>query len=97
MGSSRVSFKISSHTSKGVIEYIHSDVWDPESVSSHSNAQYFDDYSRKVWIYFMKHKSDVFGIFKKWKVQVENQISKKIKYFRIDNGLEYRVIEIKNS
>ena len=38
----------------------------------------------------MKHKSDVFGIFKKWKAQVENQIGRKIKYLRTDNGLEYR-------
>ena len=38
----------------------------------------------------MKHKFDVFGIFKKWKAQVENQTGKKIKYFRINNGLEYR-------
>ena len=67
----RVSFKTDSHTSKGVLDYIYSDVWGPVSVFSHSDAQYFvsfiDDYSRKVWIYFMKHKSDVFGIFKKWK------------------------------
>ena len=38
----------------------------------------------------MKHKSDVFGIFKKWKAQVENQTSRKIKYRRTDNELEYR-------
>ena len=38
----------------------------------------------------MKHKFDLFGIFKKWKVQVENQIGRKIKYIRIDNGLENR-------
>ena len=38
----------------------------------------------------MKHKSDVYGIFKKWKAQVKNQTSKKIKYLRTDNGLEYR-------
>ena len=38
----------------------------------------------------MKHKSDVFGIFKKWKAQVENQTGRKIKYLRTDNGLEYR-------
>ena len=65
----RFSFKTGSPTSKGVLDYIYSDVWDPVSVSSHSGAQYFvsfiDDYSRKVWIYFMKYKSDVFGIFKK--------------------------------
>ena len=90
----RVSFKTSSHPSKGVFDYIHSDVWGPVSVSSYSDAQYFvsfiDDYSRKVWIYFMKHKSDVFDIFKKWKAQVENQTSRKIKYLRTDNRLEYR-------
>ena len=48
----RVSFKIGSHTSKGVFHYIHSDVWGPVSVPSHSDAQYFvsfiDDYSKKV-------------------------------------------------
>ena len=48
----RVSFKTGSHTSKGVLDYIHSDVWGPVSVSSHSGAQYFvsfiDDYFRKV-------------------------------------------------
>ena len=48
----RVSFKIGSHTSKGVFHYIYSDVWGPVSVPSHSDAQYFvsfiDDYSKKV-------------------------------------------------
>ena len=38
----------------------------------------------------MKYKSNVFGIFKKWKAQVENQTGRKIKYLRTDNGLEYR-------
>ena len=38
----------------------------------------------------MKHKSDVFGIFKKWKAQVKNQTGRKIKYLKSDNGLEYR-------
>ena len=76
----RVNFKTGSHTSKGFLDYIHLDVWGPISIFSHSDAQYFvsfiDDYSRKVWIYFMKHKSDVFDIFKKWKAKVENQIGR---------------------
>ena len=38
----------------------------------------------------MKYKSDVFGIFKNWKTQVENQAGRKIKYLRTDNRLEYR-------
>ena len=38
----------------------------------------------------MKHKSDMFNIFKKWKARVEKQTGKKIKYLRTNNGLEYR-------
>ena len=38
----------------------------------------------------MKHKSDMFNIFKKWKAWVEKQTGKKIKYLRTNNGLEYR-------
>ena len=48
----RISFKIDSHTSKGVLDYIHLDVQGPVSISSHSGAQYFinfiDDYSKKA-------------------------------------------------
>ena len=77
----RVSFKTGSHTSKGVLDYIHLDVWGLVSVSSHSGAQYFvsfiDDYSRKVWIYFMKHNSDVFGIFKSGKHRLRIRLARK--------------------
>ena len=38
----------------------------------------------------MKHKSNVFGIFKKQKAQVKNQTGRKIKYLKTDNELEYR-------
>jgi hypothetical protein len=59
---------VASHTSKGVLDYVHSDVWGPVAVPSNGDAHYFvsfiDDFSRKVWVYFMKHKSKVFTIFK---------------------------------
>ena len=77
----RVSFKTGSHPSKGVLDYIHSDVWGPVSVSSYSGAQYFvsfiDDYFRNVWIYFMKHKSNVFGIFKSGKHRLRIKLTGK--------------------
>jgi hypothetical protein len=64
----RVNFKVVSHTSKGVLDYVHSDFWGPVAVPSNKGAHYFvnfiDDFSRKVWVYFMKHKSEVFTIFK---------------------------------
>jgi hypothetical protein len=90
----RVSFKVGSHTSKGILEYVHSDVWGSVVVSSNGGAYYFvsfiDDFSRKVWVYFMKHKLEVFTIFKQWKTQVKNQTERKVKYLRSDNGLEYK-------
>ena len=89
----RVSFKEASHTTAGVLDYVHSDVCGPISVASYGGACYFvsfiDDYSRKVWVYFIKHKSKVFEIFKQWKAQVENQKNRKVKYLRTDNGTEF--------
>ena len=43
----------------------------------------------KTWVYFIKQKSDVFETFKKWKALVENEIGKKLKCLRSDNGGEY--------
>ncbi|KAJ4967885.1 hypothetical protein NE237_014586 [Protea cynaroides] len=89
----QVSFSTSSHTTKGTLDYIHSDLWGPAQVPSKGRALYFltfiDDYSRKVWVHFLKRKSDVFKNFKNWKILVENQTGKKIKRLRTDNGLEF--------
>ena len=48
---------------------------------------FIDDFSRKVWVYFLKYKSDVFSSFKQWKTMIENQTGKKVKWLRTDNGL----------
>ena len=47
---------------------------------------FFDDSSKKIWIYFLKHKSDV---FKKWFAQVENESGQKFKCLKSDKGDEY--------
>lgn len=48
-----------------------------------SRAQYLlifiDDYCRKIWVYFLKRKGDVFATFKQWKALIKKQTSKKIK------------------
>jgi len=48
-----------------------------------------DDYSRRVWVYIQKNKSDAFVKFKEWHTIVENQIGTKLKVLRTDNGLEF--------
>uniref|UniRef100_A0A2N9HWT1 Integrase catalytic domain-containing protein n=1 Tax=Fagus sylvatica TaxID=28930 RepID=A0A2N9HWT1_FAGSY len=90
----RVRFKTATHKTKGILDYVHSDIWGPVRTPSKGGAQYFmsfiDDYSRKVWVYFLKNKSEAFAKFKIWKAEVENQTGRKIKCLRTDNGTEYR-------
>jgi len=52
-------------------------------------VSFIDDFSRNTWIYFLKKKSEVFDRFKEFKALVENQIEKKIKLLRIDNGGDF--------
>ncbi|KAJ4705817.1 Retrovirus-related Pol polyprotein from transposon TNT 1-94 [Melia azedarach] len=81
------------HRTKGTLDYIHSDCWGPSRVESLGGHRYFvsmiDDFSRMTWVFIMKHKSEAFKNFRQWKALVENQIGKKIKRLRTDNGLEF--------
>jgi len=81
----RVKFNTSTHTTKGILDYVHSDLWGPSRKTSLGGACYMltiiDDYSRKVWSYFLKHKSEAFLAFKEWKAMVEKQTKKKVKSF----------------
>jgi hypothetical protein len=43
----------------------------------------------------IRHKSESFKKFKKFKTEVENQLGKKIKVFRTDRGGEYLSGEFK--
>jgi len=89
----RIRFKTAIHKTKEILEYVHSDVWGPAQVRSKGGAEYFvtfiDDFSRKVWVYFLKNKFEVLDKFKAWKAQVEKSTGKFVKYLRTDNGGEY--------
>jgi len=64
----------------------------PMSVHSISGHIYYiifvDDFSRKTWIYYLKHKYKAFKTFKEFKALVENLTGKKTKIFRFNNGGE---------
>ena len=90
----RVSFVKTGKTPKAKkLELIHSDVYGPTPVSSVGGASYYvtfiDDSTRKVWVYFLKSKADVFDTFKKWKSAVELETGLKVKCLKSDNGGEY--------
>ena len=48
-----------------------------------------DEFSRKMWIYFIKQKSEVFNIFKNFKLLSEKQSDKVIKVLKTYGGGEY--------
>ncbi|GKV10172.1 hypothetical protein SLEP1_g21576 [Rubroshorea leprosula] len=63
------------------------------SVRSYGGALYFvtfiDDHSRKLWVYPLKTKDQVLGVFNQFQALVERQTGKKWKCIRIENGGEY--------
>jgi hypothetical protein len=78
---------------EGFLELIHSYVCGPMPSTFISGYVYYvsfiDDYSRKIWVYFLKSKDEVFGKFKEFKALIENLSEKKIKILGSDNGGEY--------
>lgn len=76
-----------------ILQLIHSDVMGPMETQSLGGAKYIvsfvDDYSKKVYVYFIRGKDEVFGKFKEFRALVENQMNKRIKILRSDNGKEY--------
>jgi len=80
------------HVSSKPLEMIHSDVWTMK-IESIGGSKYYvsfiDDHTRKVWVYFMKHKGEVFQHFLNFKVMVEKEKGVSIKCLRFDGGGEY--------
>ena len=85
--------KETSHCASKFLELIHSDVCGPFKVNPTGGARYFvtfiDDYSQKLWVYFISHKSQVLAKFQQFVELVENNIGKSVKALRTDNGGEY--------
>ncbi|KAL6342405.1 hypothetical protein AAG906_009078 [Vitis piasezkii] len=66
------------------------DICGPFPTPSWNGQQYFitfiDDYSRYDYLYLIHEKSQSLDVFKNFKAEVENQLSKKIKTVRSDRG-----------
>lgn len=90
---SRDPFPLSENKSSVFGQLIHLDVWGPYKVISREGFRYFltivDDYSRSVWVYMLKTKDEVFGMFVNFYNLVLTQFDNKIKVIRSDNGTEF--------
>ncbi|MCO5559847.1 hypothetical protein L7F22_013451 [Adiantum nelumboides] len=90
----RKRFNKSTYRARQPLELIHSDVWGPSQTTSMGGAHYFltfvDDMSRKVWVYFLKNKPEVFSYFKQFKAMVEKKCGRFIKTLRSHQGGEFK-------
>ena len=70
---------------------MHADVYGPISLESNSGKRYMitfiDDYSRKVWVYFLTHKSEALLKFKKCKLFAEKESGEMIGCLRTERGI----------
>ena len=86
-------YKESKFKAKEPLELIHSDVFGPIKQASIGGMKYMvtfiDDFSRYVWVYFMKEKSETLSKFKEFKKVAEAEVSKRVRSLRTDNGGEY--------
>lgn len=82
---SRLPFPTSETKASKILELIHSDLDGPMETQSIGHAKYFltfiDDFSRNVFVYFLKCKSEVLEKFKHFKSFVENQTGERIQSF----------------
>nr|KAJ0215676.1 hypothetical protein LSAT_V11C300142910 [Lactuca sativa] len=89
----RSPFLLSDIKTKGCFELLHCDVWGKYRFPSFSGANYFltvvDDFSRTVWVFLIKHKSDASTCLVNFCKMIENQFSKTVKRIRCDNGGEF--------
>ena len=89
----KAAFPHDKHATRNVLELIHSDVWGPAKTASMGGCRFYvtfiDDHTRKVWVYFMKEKSEVFSHFQNFKVMVEKQTGHYVQCLRSDGGGEY--------
>ncbi|GFW17058.1 retrovirus-related Pol polyprotein from transposon TNT 1-94 [Trichonephila clavipes] len=92
--SRRVSFKKTGAVrSKRPLELLHMDLCGPMPTESQGGIKYFlsiiDDYSRKMTVFPIRNKSDVFHTFIRFQKRAERFLSKKVIAVRTDGGLEF--------
>lgn len=81
------------YVAKKALDLIHADLCGPISPETNSGNRYFfllvDDFSRYMWVYFLKTKDEALNAFKVFCALVEKGSEKQIKTLRTDRGGEF--------
>ena len=57
-----------------------------ESIKKRYILTFIDDFSRKLWVFFLTEKSEAFRMFQLFKTKVEKETGTNILGLRIDRG-----------
>jgi hypothetical protein len=71
------------------LELIHSDLCEMDGVFTKGDKIHFMTSSRFCYVYLLKTKDEALDYFKFYKVEVENQLERKIKCLISDHGGEF--------
>ena len=90
--SHKLPFSTSSLVSTHPLQIIFYDVWTSPIMSSTGFKYYvifFDHFTKYIWFYPLKRKSDIHEVFRRYKTIVENYFNHKVVTLYYDNGGEY--------
>lgn len=83
-----------------VLDVVSSDICGPFEVLSLGGSKYFitfiDEFSRRIWLYLIKLKSEAFSVFKRFKAEPEKQSDKSLKKFIPSVGVNTPQRSLKN-
>ncbi|GJW20080.1 ribonuclease H-like domain, reverse transcriptase, RNA-dependent DNA polymerase [Tanacetum coccineum] len=75
------------------LDLVYGDLCGPITPPTPSGKKYIfllvDDYSRYMWVYFLKSKDQAFDTFKEYKKSIENELRTTLKMLRTDRGGEF--------
>ena len=90
---SRSNYPSSISRASSIFELVYCDLWGPYATPSSCGAHYFhtlvDDYSRDVWIYLLKSKTEVFATFTSFLSMISSQFGVAMKIVCSDNNTEF--------
>jgi transposase InsO family protein len=92
------------HPSKNVmttsrpLELLHMDLFGPVAYLSIGGIKYghviVDDFSCFTWVFFLQDKSEIQSTLKRFLRRAQNEFKLKVKKIRIDNGYEFKNLQV---
>ncbi|GJW91660.1 putative ribonuclease H-like domain-containing protein [Tanacetum coccineum] len=80
------------------LQLLHMDLFGLTSIRSIDHKYYSlvvtDDFSMFTWVFFLGTKDETYGILKNFITFIENQLGKKVKAIRCDNGVEFKTFQL---